>query len=147
MANLPLREVGDCPKNAYVGPYWFVRDESGRVLLIAHRCTLADAEEYGDFLTCPHGHCDVWEYWRRELAPGRIAGVLRDSEYEEWPRGRVVFDAVRNRFMVYADSQIFKQELQERVLERFGIPSKRALFLRDEHYVSTQKLLDPSGSR
>lgn len=41
----------DYPKAAYVGPYWFVQDGSGSVLLIGHRCALADAEEYGDCLT------------------------------------------------------------------------------------------------
>jgi hypothetical protein len=28
-----------------VGPYWFVQDGSGRVLLIAHCCALDDAEK------------------------------------------------------------------------------------------------------
>jgi plasmid maintenance system killer protein len=50
--------------DACVGPYWFVRDSPGMVRLIAHRCTLADAEKFGDFPTSPHGHYDLWESWR-----------------------------------------------------------------------------------
>ena len=38
-----------------------VRDASGSALLIAQRCALAEAEEYGDFITSPLGHYDLWE--------------------------------------------------------------------------------------
>ncbi|MGA2137197.1 MAG: hypothetical protein ABSH50_33325 [Bryobacteraceae bacterium] len=72
--------------------------------------------------------------------PGRgIAGIVRHSEYEEWPRGRVVFDSVKSQFIVYADRQISQDELQ-RVLEHFGIPAERVVFMRDGHYQSTRSL-------
>jgi hypothetical protein len=133
-------ETGKYPPDAYVGPYWFVRKDSGRVLLVAHRCALADAEEYGDFLTCPHGHYDFWESWRAGCPPDGIAGIVRDAEYEEWPRGRVVFNSVQGQFIVHGDRQVFKYWLQGRVLERFGIPAERVAFMKDGHYQSTRKL-------
>ena len=139
MANVAGKEAGNRRKDAYVGPYWFVRDDSGKILLMAHRCTLAEAEEYGECLTCPHGHYDVWETWRAKCAEANVVGVLRDTEYEEWPRGRVVFNALRDQFMVYADRQISKSELQ-RVVEHFGITMDRAVFMRDGHYQSTRPL-------
>ena len=106
---------------------------------MAHRCALAEAEEYGDFLTCPHGHYEVWEGWRARCPADRIASVVRDAEYEEWPRGRVVFNSLKGQFIVYADKQIPHGELQ-RVLEYFGIPAGRADFMADEHYQSTRSL-------
>jgi hypothetical protein len=63
MRNVVIEEAGNYPKDAFVGLYWFVRDDFGRVLLMAHRCVLSEAEEYGEFLTCPHGHYDLWEAW------------------------------------------------------------------------------------
>lgn len=145
MTNEFVKEAGTDPKDAYVGPYWFVRDDSGRVLLMAHRCALADAEEYGEFLTCPHGHYDVWERWRARCPAERIADVQRDAEYEEWPRGRVVFNSVQGPFIVYADRRISQQEVQ-RVLEYFGIPVGRVEFMTDGHYQST-RVLHPESSR
>jgi hypothetical protein len=71
--------------------------------------------------------------------------MLRESEYEEWPRGRVVFNAVRGQFIVYADRLIAQHELQ-RVVEHFGIPAGRVVFMRDGHYRSTRSL-DPDSSR
>lgn len=140
MRNVFVTEAGKGPKDAYVGPYWFVRDCSRNVALKAHRCAFANAEQYGDFLTCPHGHCEIWEGGRTGGPGDRIADVLSQSEYEEWPRGRVVFHSVRGQFIVYGDAQIFAHELQDRVLEHFGIPAEGAVFMRDDHYRSTRSL-------
>lgn len=144
MTKVLEKEAADHPKDAYVGPYWFVRDDAGKVSLMAHRCALAEAEEYGEFLTCPHGHYDIWEGWRARCPAENIVGVLRDAEYEEWPRGRVVFNAVQSQFIVYADRQILKSELQ-RVIKHFGIPTERVVFMRDGHYQSTRSLHPASG--
>ena len=85
------------PTSAFTG---LCGDDSGTVLLMAHRCTLSEAEEYGDFLTCPHGHYDLWEAWQGGGEADRLRGTLRECEYEEWPRGRVVFNAVNGQFIV-----------------------------------------------
>jgi hypothetical protein len=127
------------PKDFYVGPYWFVRDDAGHILLMAHRCSFAEAEKYGEFLTCSHGHYDIWESWRAQCPANNVAFVLRDTEYEEWPRGRVVFNAARGQFTVYADRHISKSELQ-RVTEYFGIPPDLVNFMSDSHYQSTRPL-------
>jgi hypothetical protein len=119
---MPGINRGGGPAGSSVGPYWFVRDSSGTIRLIAHRCALAHAEEYGDFLTCPHGHYDLWESWRAGSPPGGLADIVREAEYEEWPRGRVVLNFVQGRFIVHGDKQVFEHKLQHRVLEHFGIP-------------------------
>ena len=141
MTSVPVPEGETYPSDAFVGPYWFVRDESGTNVLIAHGCVLTKAERYGQFLTCPHGHYDLWDRWRAGSRGARTTAIVRAFEYEEWPRGRVVFDSVPRQFLVYADAQIFRRDLQERILQRFRIPPNIALFLRDEHYASTQKLV------
>jgi hypothetical protein len=66
--------------------------------------------------------------------------TLCDCEYEEWPRGRVVFNAVNGQSIVHGDVQVFKYELQQGVTEHFGIPAGRVVFMRDEHYRSTRSL-------
>jgi hypothetical protein len=104
---MPRDASSDYPKDAYVGPYWFVRDDSETVLLIAHRCALSEAEEYGECITCPHGHYDLWEGWRTGVAPDGMTNIVRDAEYEEWPRGRVVYNFVQRQLIVYGDRQIF----------------------------------------
>lgn len=139
MTKVFCRKAGDEPKEAYVGPYWFVRSDAGKVLLIAHRCALSDAEKYGGCLTCPHGHYDLWESWKTGSPPDGIAAMVRDAEYEEWPSGRVVYNAVHDQLIVYADRQISQYDL-EYVQKHFGIPTGRADVVRDGHYQSTRSL-------
>lgn len=133
-----------------VGLYWIVAIE-GENILLSHKCPLALAEDYGDFATCPHGHYDVWEEWRS--GKGILSGIVRrliiDYEYEDWPRGRVVYNRVHQEFVVYADEKIRRSKLAPIVLTEFGITDAR--ILSDPHYLSTQRLARagrfPTGSR
>jgi hypothetical protein len=129
----------------FVGIFWAVQEKGSSVVLLDHRCPLAEAEPYGDMLTCPHGHYQVWEQWRNLRGYGSVlpAFVALD-EYEEWPRGRIVYSALNNRFHLYADAQILcRPNLLKIIHERFGLPSGRTQMPqtnRDSHYVSTRRL-------
>ena len=50
------------------------------------------------------GHHEIWQGWRqsRDLDAGARA-VVRAYEYEDWPRGRIVFNREQNRFILYCD--------------------------------------------
>lgn len=88
-------------------------------------------------LTCPHGHYEVWEEWRRRGDNCLVA----ESEYEEWPRGRVVYDTVNGRFVLYADPQIFRRpDLIARVREIFALPDVQTDPKPDSHYRSTRRI-------
>jgi hypothetical protein len=87
-----------------VGIFWLIETIEG-VSLITHKVTLDFAEEYGDYLTSPVNHHDAWEAakaGRPLLAPldPSTRRVIAATEYEEWPRGRVVFDRTRPGFIV-----------------------------------------------
>jgi len=123
------------PQHPSVGPFWFVGAGDGGILLIAHDCALDVAEKYGDFLTSPKGHYELWEAWRIASPSKELAVIVQDTEYEEWPRGRVVFNIVQEQFVIYGDRQVFKHKLESRILERFGIPTDpaKSTFAKDEH--------------
>jgi hypothetical protein len=88
-------------------------------------------------LTCPHGHYEVWEKWRKAGGGPAIAA----SEYEEWPRGRIVYDRERYRFILYADQQILRDPaLMNAIRERFGLAMDRTDQKWDDHYRSTRRL-------
>jgi hypothetical protein len=120
-----------------VGIFWAIQEEGSPATLMDHRCSLKEAEPYGSMLTCPHGHYETWEQWRKADGPAAIA----ESEYEEWPRGRVVHDTEGDRFILYADAQILREPtLINAIHERFGLPIDRTAAKRDSHYRSTQRL-------
>jgi hypothetical protein len=131
------------PSPSAVGIFWAIQPPGKPTILLDHRCPLGDAETYGDMLTSPHGHYDLWERWRRvggEI-PDVVKALVAASEYEEWPRGRIVCDTMRQRFTCYADAKILRRaDLLATIRERFGLPPERTMMKRDNHYRSTMLL-------
>ena len=65
---------------------------------------LDEAVLYGDVLTHDKGHDTFWE----EL---QVSGsVPRDEEYDEYPRGRVCYDAKTKAFRLYLDRCILRRK-------------------------------------
>ena len=126
------------PDESSVGIVWGVRDADRPLLLVTDRTSLAEAERYGDFLTHPRGHHDVWERWRR-LGPAGLArrglpAAIAWHEYEHFPRGRVVFDTITDRFTLYADRRLQAPDTLPSVLCAFGLDPARCTVRSDPHY-------------
>ena len=124
--------------SAAVGIVWGVRDSSGSHRLVIDSTPLAEAEPYGDFLTHPRGHYEVWEGWRR-LGPARLARrglptVIAWHEYEHFPRGRVVFNTRSRRLTLYADGKLQGAATLPRVLRAFGLGPLVCDVHSDPHY-------------
>lgn len=127
-----------------VGIVWGVPDGRGPLRLVADRITLAQAETYGDCLTHPRGHHEVWEGWRG-LGPAGLArrglpALIAWHEYEHFPRGRVVFDTRTARFTFYADRKLQAPAVLRRVLHAFGLDPARCKVRSDPHYRAVQDL-------
>ena len=126
-----------------VGPFWVV-EEGGKSTVIALAVPLERAEAYGDMLTVDTGHIEHWsELARRGARALRAAGIPTApvwSEYEEWPRGRVLYDSVARRFVIRADSQLHRPEFIRLIAERFGIDANGATILPDDHYRSVRRV-------
>ncbi len=128
----------DAADRLTVGIVWGVRDGAGPLLLVTDRTPLAEAEPYGDFLTHPGGHHDVWEGWRRlgpaDLARQGLPSLITWHEYEHFPRGRVVFDTTTRRFTLYADRKLQMPRVLREVLRVFGLDPARCAVRTDPHY-------------
>lgn len=91
-----------------VGIFWGIPDGSApnRVLVI-NATPLSRAEPYGAALTHPRGHYDVWEAWQGLGVAGHkrrgLPAAIVWSEYEQHPRGRIVYDTATRVFTIYAD--------------------------------------------
>ena len=125
-----------------VGLFWLLPHPSIGVAVLAHAIALTEAEAYGDCLTDPLSHYDAWEATKRgrsALAPLDEAAraLIARSEYEDWPRGRVVYDGAAQSFIVYADRQIFPHAALVRA--HFSLPPD-APFRTDPHYRNSKRL-------
>ncbi|MCL2429705.1 MAG: hypothetical protein FWD12_10775 [Alphaproteobacteria bacterium] len=130
-----------------IGLFWVVED-GGRAVLLAHTVPLGQAEPYGDMLTTESGHYHIWlGLARRGVAGLRKAGLPTApawSEYEEWPRGRVIYDHKRRRFIIRADRQLHKPAFVRLIADRFRIAAEDAKIFGDDHYRSLRRLPPPA---
>ena len=112
-------------KQGFVGIFWLLGDR-----LVLDTSPLSDAEPYGDCLTHRNSHIDYWTEQQR------IGAVPRDMEYEEAPRGRVLYDTKERTFYILADRCILdnKGTVDRITLELNLPPEATAPPRRDPHY-------------
>lgn len=136
------------PGEALIGIFWFVCPKDGPLAMPMRTCPLSEAAEYGDCLTLEDGHAETWQAWRTGRLPlvpssATLRQVMALSEYEEWPRGRIVHERTSGRFVIYADRQAFPY--QSRIINAFRLPSAQTQMRTDAHYRSTRRITVPSG--
>jgi hypothetical protein len=77
-------------------------------------------------LTFSPGHYETWEHWRRDKAVDpALRAIVRSYEYEDWPRGRIVFDRARDLFILYADRKLLSPTTIARIATQFHLPAER----------------------
>ena len=107
-----------------VGIFWLFRDR-----LILDATPISKAEAYGTALTHPTGHID---YWARLQQTGAVPAEV---EYEEPPRGRVVYDGRERCFHLLADKCILgRRDVVGRIMDGLHLPPGKTTEGRDEHY-------------
>lgn len=121
------------PAAPSVGIFWRVGNH-----LLVERTPLAQAEPYGDCLTHSGGHYERWEVWQglgaKQLRIDGFPSQIACSEYEHWPRGRVVYERPGERFVIYADRRLQKPELIEQLRTVFGLHDTSSIIRGDPHY-------------
>jgi len=123
--NLKNTGVASVPE---VGLYWMSRNGSSFYI---RSVSLSDAVTYDQFKTYDGSHWDEWAGAQKKYP------AWKDKEYDQIPRGRVVFKMgstrKENEFVIYLPVQLagFKDQIRE----AFKIPPEYARFdFSDEHY-------------
>ncbi len=116
-----------------VGIFWQVAG-----VLVIDQSALEDAEPYGDCRTHARGHYECWQEWRA-LGGTKLAALgypvkIASTEYDEWPRGRVVYETPANRFVLYADRHLQHPDIVAALKIAFGIATADAIVKSDLHY-------------
>lgn len=107
-----------------VGIFWLFGDE-----VIIDATPLSKGEPYGSAMTHPTSHIDHWTRLQRR----RVVPV--DIEYEQPPRGRVVFDGRKQQFSLLADRCILeRRDVVSELMKAMHLPADKTTEGRDEHY-------------
>ena len=121
------------PTQPAVGIFWRVAG-----VLVVDRSTLDNAEPYGDCITHAAGHYDRWQEWQALGGAGRaLAGYpdnIASTEYDEWPRGRIVYETPARRFVLYADRRLQQPAIINALKTAFGLNQADVVVRGDSHY-------------
>jgi hypothetical protein len=128
---VPTPAVG--PIQPSLGIFWRVDG-----VLVIDRSTLDEAEPYGDCLTHAEGHYERWENWRgfgtERLRAIGFPDSLASTEYDEWPRGRIVYESAKKRFILYADRRWQEPNVIDALKRAFGLVEAEVMVMSDFHY-------------
>ena len=81
------------------------------------------------FINGPNDHYKYWEIVQTMIKE------LRATEYEEIPRGRVIYDTKNKRFYCYTSRMLCRNKmLRSLVIENFKLDEKSTTFRQDDHY-------------
>jgi hypothetical protein len=121
------------PTQPAVGIFWRVND-----VLIIDRSTLDEAEPYGECITHAAGHYERWQQWQ-ELGEMRLASAgypdcIAWTEYDQCPRGRIVYETPVRRFVLYADRRLQKLDVIDALKTAFGLNEAEVIVRSDSHY-------------
>ena len=121
-----------------VGIFWGIPNPDHSWSILTNKSSLTEAEPYGDFLTHPRGHYDVWTRWQK-LGPTGIAKrgmpeAVAYHEYEDFPRGRIVYQVKTGQFIIYADRRLQRTEVVADIAGLFDIAPETFVVQSDAHY-------------
>lgn len=120
-----------------VGIFWGV-NAGPEMALITVGVSLSGTETYGDCLTYPRGHFELWEGWKRLGPLGRakleLPQAIASYEYEEFPRGRIVYSQPDSLFTIYADRRLQQPHVVAEIQLRFCLLESRTVVRSDPHY-------------
>jgi len=130
--------LGKCEKGKYqevswwgeryrplLGIFWFFKGK-----LLKAETPWEEGIEGPEAINAKDDHVNVWPTMQRQNP------ALRNLEYEEVPRGRVVFLKKPRKFCVYMDKQLHTPAIKRMILAQFHLPKSSTQFLSDLHYTT-----------
>jgi len=120
--SLPLQsQIDTAPQ---VGIYWVIKG-----VVVADTIDVEKGEPYANALQYG-GHYEWWESLKPRTPAER---VLKNCEYEYWPRGRVVFFVSRKVFRIYIDPCLTEENIRK-IVETFMLDGQQHETETDQHY-------------
>ena len=114
-------------KEAKVGIFWVLPGSKLLIHALPWTAALASKEgsRSGNWINYA-GHADYWEKYS-------LTAKLRDAEYTDYPRGRVIFNVVTKKTRLFLGSKIAKNKaLVKKIARAFNLDNYNVVL--DRHY-------------
>jgi len=117
---------------SHVGIFWFFKGE-----IIQYSTPYTEGDDYGDFVNGKSGHYKYWPTVQRLMPKTAM------YEYDQVPRGRVVYSKRNESFYVYSSEKFIKNPKQKAIVQlKFKLPPDKTIFKTDEHYSDIPGMLE-----
>ncbi|MEA2029599.1 MAG: hypothetical protein U9N49_11575 [Campylobacterota bacterium] len=107
-----------------LGIFWLYQNQ-----IYCKLIAMESIEPINGFIDSDFAHYQVWD---------EMVGQHKDFylyEYEDIPRGRVVYDIDNAQYIVYANQDIIdSKKANGLIMDAFDIKTKKVIFKYDEHY-------------
>ena len=115
--NQCLVEEGQEENISLVGPFFYIDKK-----LYTHSVPLKDFKKNERFYNDQISHFDLFS----------TLGI--DGDYGNYPRGRVIYDSLKDKFIVYLDKTIMTGNVKQLVMMTYCLEERKTVFKRDAHY-------------
>lgn len=108
-----------------IGIFWFYKNQ---VFGVSHQFDINSSDSLG-MIDSPYNHVSYWNELRDKFSE------LRNIEYDEVPRGRVIFDKNKNILIIYLDKKLLIKSKVSKICDFFDAEYNANAILRlDPHY-------------
>lgn len=107
-----------------IGIFWYWNDQ---VISIAHSFSLLEADSIG-FIDSSYTHVDYWSVLQKEYRE------LNSYEYEQIPRGRIIFDTNKEKYLIYLDRTLLYKSKLAKLCAFFNLEENKVIPKTDPHY-------------
>ncbi|MHA3053676.1 hypothetical protein [Acinetobacter sp. ANC 4640] len=108
-----------------IGIFWFYKNQ---IFGVSHEFDINSSDSLG-MIDSPYNHVSYWNKLRNKLPE------LRNIEYEDVPRGRVIFDKNKNKLIIYLDKKLLVKSKVSEICNFFDAEYGINAILRlDPHY-------------
>ncbi len=108
-----------------IGPFWFHKQSVLAAMVEAK--AVAPVDGLADYNV---DHVDLWPKFQGEHPE------LRQMEYFEIPRGRVIYKMRTKTFTIYLDKVLMKPKIKAALVKAFDLPPSKTKFASDPHYTT-----------
>ena len=107
-----------------IGIFWYWNNQ---VIGIAHSFNITKADSIG-LIDSPYTHVEYWVTLQEKYSE------LQNYEYEQIPRGRVIFDTNKEKSIIYLDKTLLYKSKINRVYDFFNLNPEQSVLKKDSHY-------------
>jgi len=110
--------------NNKIGIFWIYKNQ-----IFFKTQKLKNIKVVNGFKDSDLSHYQVWDEIKNKHPK------LYLFEYEDIPRGRIVYNIKENKFIIYCNENILHDGLSKKIiLENFDLLKEQVVFKKDEHY-------------